>query len=203
MSKPKTDIVKNIFNELGEQPAQKRTKDITMNETTSDADIFPPDSAKPELRVVTGPSGSNRRNDRGGSEVEAICADAVEVGRSEGRAAARVSVRDALHPRIPVGWLWRPGGGKSTKRMVEAVAMVSGRALLGVKPVKRLKVWYWNGEDPQTETDRRFAAICNITELSGRRSRGGYSLTAGATSPSSWPNSPRRGPRLPPPSWKD
>jgi AAA domain len=53
-----------------------------------------------------------------------------------------------------------PGGGKSTKRMVEAVAMASCRALLGVKPVKKLKVWYWNGEDPQPETDRRFAAIC-------------------------------------------
>jgi hypothetical protein len=53
-----------------------------------------------------------------------------------------------------------PGGGKTTKRMVEAVAMASGRALLGVKPVKRLKVWYWNGEDPQSETDRRLAAIC-------------------------------------------
>src|SRR6476659_2616382 len=53
-----------------------------------------------------------------------------------------------------------PGGGKSTKRMVEAVAMASCRALLGVKPVKKLKVWYWNGEDPQLETDRRFAAIC-------------------------------------------
>jgi hypothetical protein len=53
-----------------------------------------------------------------------------------------------------------PGGGKSTKRMVEAIAMASGRALLGVKPIKKLKVWYWNGEDPQSETDRRFAAIC-------------------------------------------
>jgi hypothetical protein len=53
-----------------------------------------------------------------------------------------------------------PGGGKSTKRMVEAIAMASGRPLLGVKPIKRLKVWYWNGEDPQAETDRRFAAIC-------------------------------------------
>ncbi|WP_339033628.1 AAA family ATPase [Bradyrhizobium symbiodeficiens] len=53
-----------------------------------------------------------------------------------------------------------PGGGKSSKRMVEAVAMASGRALLGVGPIKRLKVWYWNGEDPQEETDRRLAAIC-------------------------------------------
>jgi hypothetical protein len=53
-----------------------------------------------------------------------------------------------------------PGGGKSTKRMVEATAIASGRALLGVNPVQKLRVWYWNGEDPQAETDRRFAAIC-------------------------------------------
>jgi|EndMetStandDraft_7_1072992.scaffolds.fasta_scaffold13435_2 hypothetical protein len=53
-----------------------------------------------------------------------------------------------------------PGGGKSSRRMVEAVAMASGRALLSVRPVQRLKVWYWNGEDPQEETDRRIAAIC-------------------------------------------
>jgi len=53
-----------------------------------------------------------------------------------------------------------PGCGKSTKRMVEAIAMASGHELLGIKPVKKLKVWYWNGEDPQEEIDRRFAAIC-------------------------------------------
>jgi RecA-family ATPase len=53
-----------------------------------------------------------------------------------------------------------PGGGKSSKRMVELVAMASGRALLNVRPVKKLKVWYWNGEDPQEETDRRLAAVC-------------------------------------------
>jgi hypothetical protein len=42
-----------------------------------------------------------------------------------------------------------PGGGKSSKRLVEALAMASGRVLLGVKPVEKLKVWYWNGEDSQ------------------------------------------------------
>jgi hypothetical protein len=53
-----------------------------------------------------------------------------------------------------------PGGGKSSKRLIEALAMASGRALLGVKPVEKLKVWYWNGEDPSEETDRRLAAAC-------------------------------------------
>jgi len=53
-----------------------------------------------------------------------------------------------------------PGGGKTSRRLVEALAMASGRALLGVKPIQKLKIWYWNGEDPQEETDRRLAAAC-------------------------------------------
>ncbi|WP_084799951.1 AAA family ATPase [Bradyrhizobium sp. Ai1a-2] len=53
-----------------------------------------------------------------------------------------------------------PGGGKSSRRMVETLAMTSCRALLGIEPVKKLRVWYWNGEDPSEETDRRFAAAC-------------------------------------------
>jgi hypothetical protein len=50
MSKPKADGVKHIFDELGEQPARRRTKDITMND--SEADIFPPDRSRPELRLA-------------------------------------------------------------------------------------------------------------------------------------------------------
>ena len=38
--------------------------------------------------------------------------------------------------------------------------MASGRALLGIKPVQKVRVWYWNGEDPEEETDRRLAAAC-------------------------------------------
>ena len=53
-----------------------------------------------------------------------------------------------------------PGGGKSSKRLVEAIAMATGRNLLGVTPVQRCRVWYWNGEDPQQETTRRVIAIC-------------------------------------------
>jgi hypothetical protein len=53
-----------------------------------------------------------------------------------------------------------PGGGKSSRRLIEALAMASGRALLGIKPVQKLRVWYWNGEDPSEETDRRLAAAC-------------------------------------------
>ncbi|CAH1652179.1 conserved hypothetical protein [Hyphomicrobiales bacterium] len=54
-----------------------------------------------------------------------------------------------------------PGGvGKSSLALTEALAMASGRALLGIEPPAPLNVWYWNGEDPIDETQRRIAAIC-------------------------------------------
>jgi hypothetical protein len=51
------------------------------------------------------------------------------------------------------------GIGKSSLALVEAIAMATGRPLLGVPVPKRLRVWYWNGEDPKEETERRIAAI--------------------------------------------
>lgn len=52
-----------------------------------------------------------------------------------------------------------PGGvGKSALELAEALAMVSGKPLLGVTPVPGLVVWYWNGEDPAEETERRISA---------------------------------------------
>jgi hypothetical protein len=54
-----------------------------------------------------------------------------------------------------------PGGlGKSALSLVEAVAMATGRDLLGVKPTERCRVWVINLEDPLDELDRRIAAIC-------------------------------------------
>jgi AAA domain len=54
-----------------------------------------------------------------------------------------------------------PGGvGKSSLSVVEALAMASGRDLIGVAPPAPLRVWYWNGEDPADEIDRRVAATC-------------------------------------------
>ena len=54
-----------------------------------------------------------------------------------------------------------PGGvGKSILALTEAIAMATGRALLGIAPRQRCRVWYWNGEDPLEETQRRIAAIC-------------------------------------------
>lgn len=53
-----------------------------------------------------------------------------------------------------------PGGvGKSSLVMMEALCMASGEAKLG-EPIYDgpLRVWYWNGEDPQDENQRRIVA---------------------------------------------
>jgi AAA domain len=57
-----------------------------------------------------------------------------------------------------------PGGwSKSSQLIVEVLAMASGRPLLGVTPASKLRVWYWNGEDPLDEIDRRIEAamVCH------------------------------------------
>ncbi|MGF0520595.1 bifunctional DNA primase/polymerase [Agrobacterium pusense] len=54
-----------------------------------------------------------------------------------------------------------PGGlGKTSSSIAEALAMVSGRALLGTKPPKRLRTWIFNAEDPRDEMERRIMAAC-------------------------------------------
>lgn len=50
------------------------------------------------------------------------------------------------------------GVGKSSLIIAEALAMASGRPLLGVEPRGQFKVWLWNGEDPRDELARRIAA---------------------------------------------
>ena len=67
-----------------------------------------------------------------------------------------------------------PGAyGKSTVALTEALAIVTGRPLLGVTPSEQLNVRYWNGEDPIKELQRRIAAVClhyqiERSEIEGR-----------------------------------
>lgn len=67
-----------------------------------------------------------------------------------------------------------PGGvGKSTLTIGDAVAMASGKVLLGLKPHGLLRVWLWNGEDPREEMERRVVAAClrhgiKPSEIAGR-----------------------------------
>ena len=76
-----------------------------------------------------------------------------------------------------------PGAvGKSSLVLVEAIAMAIGRPLLGVPVPKRLRVWYWNGEDPIEEIERRVAAICIHYGIDGRDLEGFLFLDSGRTS---------------------
>ena len=58
-----------------------------------------------------------------------------------------------------------PGTGKSMLALTEACAMASGQDLLDVYPTSRLRVGYWNGEDPLEETERRVAATMRHHKL--------------------------------------
>lgn len=53
-----------------------------------------------------------------------------------------------------------PGIGKSNLLVVEALVMATNRPLLGIQPRQRSRVWYFNGEDPYEEIERRIAAAC-------------------------------------------
>jgi len=44
--------------------------------------------------------------------------------------------------------------------------MVVGRSLVEARVTRPLRIWYWNGEDPSEETDRRIAAICKHFQIS-------------------------------------
>ena len=69
-------------------------------------------------------------------------------------------------------WLYKPhyirqfvsstistgGIGKSSLLIAEALAMISGKPLLNSTTDELLRVWYWNGEDPFDELQRRFGA---------------------------------------------
>jgi hypothetical protein len=63
-----------------------------------------------------------------------------------------------------------PGGvGKTTLALAEAIAMATGRDFLGEPPSGQMRVWYWNGEDPKEEIERRIAAICQLHQIDADR----------------------------------
>jgi AAA domain len=81
-----------------------------------------------------------------------------------------IPLRDWLYGRLLVRRFLTvtiaPGGvGKSSLIAAESLAMVAGRDLLGVLPVRRLKVWLWNLEDPQEETTRKMQAAAKHYHL--------------------------------------
>jgi len=79
-----------------------------------------------------------------------------------------------------VSMLVAPGGtGKSALVMGEAVAMATGRNLLGDDPVRPLKVWLHNAEDDNTEALRRLTATLMEHGLRWPDLNGNIVLTSG------------------------
>src|SRR6516164_739951 len=73
-----------------------------------------------------------------------------------------------------------PGGtGKSSLVMVEAIAMATGRDLLGEGAKAPLKVWYHNGEDNMLELQRRVGAICQYYTIPMEELETGFFMTSG------------------------
>jgi hypothetical protein len=114
---------------------------------------------------------------------------ANDEGEAEPRASAETRKEQSRHPIKATPFVWRnpatipprrwlygrhlirkflsldiaPGGlGKSSVKIVEALAMASGQALLG-KDIHEgaLRVWLYNLEDPAEETERRIHAAAH------------------------------------------
>lgn len=73
-----------------------------------------------------------------------------------------------------------PGGlGKTSNSIAEALAMTSGKQLLGAKPPGRMRVWLFNAEDPRDEMERRIMAACLHYGLKPRDIEGHLFLDTG------------------------
>jgi len=77
-----------------------------------------------------------------------------------------------------------PGGvGKSSLAIVEALAITSGKPLLGIIPAERGRVWYFNGEDPMDEIHRRVVAAIKHYDILPDEIAGRLFLDSGRTQP--------------------
>ena len=104
------------------------------------------------------------------------------------REAVKIPLRVWLYGkhyiRKYISAIFAAGGlGKSSLVLVEAIAMATGRPLLGVPVPKRLRVWYWNGEDPAEETERRIAAILLHFKISREEIEGWLFTDTGRETP--------------------
>ena len=73
--------------------------------------------------------------------------------------------------------------GKSAKVIVELLAMVVNKALLGVQPQSKSRVWYWNGEDPLDELQRRIMAAVKYYDITEKEISSRLFVDSGRTMP--------------------
>jgi AAA domain len=61
------------------------------------------------------------------------------------------------------------GIGKSLLKIGECLACATGRPLLDITPTERIRVLYWNGDDPYVEIERRIHAACQHYSIDLKR----------------------------------
>lgn len=68
--------------------------------------------------------------------------------------------------RRQVGLTLAAGGvGKTTNTCVEMLSLVTGQNLLGFKPKRKYKVWWFNLEDPRDELDKKIWGVIHYYNL--------------------------------------
>lgn len=75
------------------------------------------------------------------------------------------------------------GAGKSSLVLIEALSIVTGRALLTPHAPKPGKVWLWNGEDPAEELERRIHAALRHYGIGPADIKGRLFVDSGRTTP--------------------
>jgi len=100
---------------------------------------------------------------------------------------SKIPPRERIYGNIVRGFasgLVAPGGlGKTSKTIVDALAIVTGIPLLGIIPDERCNVWLWNGEDPKVEMQRRIAAVRIHHKVSSEDIAGRLFLDSGRDQP--------------------
>jgi hypothetical protein len=77
-----------------------------------------------------------------------------------------------------------PGGvGKSMMAMTDAVAVATGKNLLGDEVFDPGPTWIYNAEDPAEEIAMRLAAICQHYDINMAKLRGGVFYSSGRVNP--------------------
>jgi hypothetical protein len=117
----------------------------------------------PHTDIPPEPDADRGGNDRHDETKAASKTPAIYATPYAWKDPTKITLRDWLYGFILIRKFVTatvsPGAvGKSSLLTAEVLAMVSRKALLGILPKKQLRVWLWNLEDPQEETERKIQA---------------------------------------------
>lgn len=81
--------------------------------------------------------------------------------------------------RFATGTFAPGAAGKTSQVTAEALAIVTGKPLLGIQPNERCNVWIFNGEDPREELQRRVTAAMLAHNVAPEEVEGRLFLNSG------------------------